>query len=140
MHEAGTLVVFRLTVESSYARNVERPAKDRFDTIQWWIGQRGAWRIKTYATDADIHPYWIDGSQSRESLRELAYANSKKVYGDLISSTVAVDVPAGISDEALAVLLRSSGLSETFEWVPAGYLLWLPDSGEYVTKTKPRKG
>ena len=137
-HEAGTLIVFRLTVESSYAANVEHPARDRFDTIQWWIGQHGAWRIKTYATDHDIHPYLIDSNQPREALRELAYSNSKKVYGDVIASTVSIEVPAGASDSDLAQVFRAAGLSGRFEWVDAGYLLWLPDDGDYITKTKPR--
>lgn len=58
--EAGTLIVFRLSFESSYAQDFERAGGKRFDTVQWWIGKAGAWRVKTYAIDSDIHPHRIE--------------------------------------------------------------------------------
>jgi hypothetical protein len=136
MREAGTLIVYILTVESSYSKNFERPAGEKFDTLQWWIGAHGAWRIKTYAVDADIHPHYIDAERAKEEFIQLAFENSKKHYGDIVQKRIVVDVPAGASDASIAELLKKEGLRAEFEWVEAGYLLWLPDASKYVTKTK----
>jgi hypothetical protein len=140
MREAGTLIVYILSVESSYSKNFERPAGERFDTLQWWIGAHGAWRIKTYAVDADIHPYKIDAERPKEEFMQLAFDNSKKHYGDVVQKRIVIDVPAGASEASIAALLKKEGLRPEFEWVDAGYLLWLPDASKYVTKTKPKKG
>src|SRR5262245_21305082 len=53
----GTLIIGILTIESSYAQNTERPSRGVPDTLQFWIAPDRAWRIRTYATDHDIHPY-----------------------------------------------------------------------------------
>ena len=53
----GTLIIGVLTVESSYAQNSERPSRGVPDTVQFWIDPGGAWRIRTYAIDHDIHPH-----------------------------------------------------------------------------------
>ena len=56
-----TLIVGRLTVQSSYLRNEETAATpDRFDTVQWWLGGPRGWRIRTYAADLDIHLHRFD--------------------------------------------------------------------------------
>lgn len=138
MQDAGTLYVFTLSVESSYEKNFERPAREKFDTVQWWIGSHGAWRIKTFAVDADIHPYRIDTDQPKEALRQMAVENTKKHYGDVIRKMVVIEVPVGATSEAIAALLKKEGLSERFAWADAGYLLWLPDGSMYSSKTKPR--
>jgi hypothetical protein len=136
--EAGTLIIFTLTVESSYAQGVERPASKRFDTVQWWIGASGAWRIKTYAIDSDIHPYRIDTKASRDELTQLALANTQKTYGDVIAKKHVIEIPHRASLESIRPLLREAGLRELAEWVTPGYLLWLPDDSHYATKTKPK--
>lgn len=138
--EAGTLYIFSLTVESSYSENFERPAGTKFDTLQWWIGAHGAWRIKTYAIDADIHPYKIDAERPKEEFRKLAVENSKKHYGDITKKMTIIEVPANATDQDIVTLLKKEGLKPTFEWVDDGYLLWLPDSSQYSTKTKPKTG
>lgn len=46
-----TLVIFFLSVQSSYAANTEVPAsEDAFDTVQFYGCASGCWRIKTYCT------------------------------------------------------------------------------------------
>lgn len=139
MREPGTLIVYVLTVESSYSENLERPAREKFDTLQWWIGPHGAWRIKTYAIDADIHPYRIDAQKSNEAFRQLAFENTRKNYGDVVGRMVVIDIPKDVSDEGLAAMLKKEGLRPKFEWVDAGYLLWLPDASKYVTRIRPSK-
>ena len=53
------LVIFFLTVKSSYSADTEEPATDEaFDTIQFFESGTGGWRIKTYAMDQDVH-VWV---------------------------------------------------------------------------------
>ncbi|MBL9200433.1 MAG: hypothetical protein JNL39_07995 [Opitutaceae bacterium] len=137
--EAGTLIIFRLTVESSYAQGIERPASKRFDTVQWWIGPNGAWRIKTYAIDSDIHPYRLETKAPAEELQQLALTNTQKTYGDVVGKKHIVKIPPDASLETVRRLLRDEGLRDSAEWVTPGYLLWLPDDSRYTTRTKPKK-
>ena len=54
----STLVIFFLSVQSSYTSNTEAPATEgAFDTVQFYGGESGCWRIKTYATDQDVHAW-----------------------------------------------------------------------------------
>src|SRR5262245_38647949 len=83
----GTLVLAVLSVKSSYLREVEEPldgADDVPDTLQWWIGEDVAWRIKTYALDHDIHTHSVD--RGGHDLVALAQTNNRKHYGDVIAS------------------------------------------------------
>ncbi|MGJ8653740.1 MAG: hypothetical protein ACSHX8_10740 [Opitutaceae bacterium] len=138
MKEAGILLIFKLTVESSYSEDLEREASEKFDTIQWWIGSSGAWRIKTYAIDSDIHPYRITTKKEKEELVQLATANTKKTYGDVTSEIIRIDVQDGWDNETVLRLLKEHSLKEKFEWVEAGYLLWVPDDSTYTTQSKPQ--
>lgn len=130
----GTLLVYILSVESSYAQDIERLAKDRFDTLQWWIGESGAWRIKTY----DIHPHRLETAAPAADLLKLAKENTRKHYRDVISRVVEIPIPSGLSDDGLRTLIQKHGLASRFEWVSAGYLLWLPDERRYRSQTKPK--
>jgi len=61
----GILVLAVLTIKSSYSQNVELAvahAGDAPDTVQWWIGEGGCWRLRTYAIDHDIHRSGIGSS------------------------------------------------------------------------------
>lgn len=139
MNEAGTLLIFKLSVQSSYSEDFEREATDKFDTIQWWIGSSGTWRIKTYAVDSDIHPYHIETKKSKEALIELAKANTKKTYGDVISQVLRIEIPEGWNEQKITALLAQNRLNQNFEWVEAGYLLWLPGDSTFTTKTTPQE-
>ncbi len=138
MPESGTLIIFIFSIESSYAQNIERPATVRFDTLQWWIGGKNAWRIKTYAIDSDIHPYMIKTSDTRKELHKLAMENTKKHYGDVIRQVIEINVPKGATHAEVANLFIKNKLNDRFEWVEPGYLLWLPDETEYKSKTSPQ--
>src|SRR5690242_14872900 len=61
-----SLLVARLTVASSYVRNVERPAGAAFDTIQYYLPDAGpaVFRIRTFAVDHDIHVHRVGASGS----------------------------------------------------------------------------
>ena len=61
----GTLVLAILTIKGSYSRAIDFPLEgetDVPDTVQWWFGDGGCWRIRTYALDHDIHAYRIGDS------------------------------------------------------------------------------
>jgi len=50
----GILLLAVLSVKSSYSREEETPlesAEDTPDTLQWWFGEGGCWRIRTYTLD-----------------------------------------------------------------------------------------
>jgi len=55
-----------------------------FDTVQWWLGGGGCWRLRTYAIDHDIHSYKI-GNSSQTTI-ELAQTNNQKNFGDIIKA------------------------------------------------------
>jgi hypothetical protein len=58
----STLVVFFLSVQSSYSGNTEVGAtEEAFDTVQFYAANGTSWRIKTYAQDQDVH-IWLLGS------------------------------------------------------------------------------
>lgn len=135
---SGTLLVYVLSVQSSYAQNVEKPAAEHFDSLQWWIGDEGAWRIKTYAIDADIHPQRLGTNAPPDGWITLAKENTKKNYGDVISRLVEIQVPSGLSTNEIKALFVKHGLTSRFDWVPAGYLLWLPDERKYRSQTEPK--
>ena len=77
----GFLVLAILSVKSSYSRELEiaLDGKDDIpDTLQWWFGDGGCWRIRTYAMDHDIHAYVIGNSP--QTTLELAKKNNLKNY------------------------------------------------------------
>jgi hypothetical protein len=59
----ATLVIFFLTVQSSYSDNSEEAATEQaFDTVQFFQSENSGWRIRTYARDQDVH-VWSLGKQ-----------------------------------------------------------------------------
>src|SRR3546814_8266389 len=78
------LVVFFLSVQSSYSGNTEIAAtEDAFDTVQFYAANGTSWRIKTYAQDQDVH-IWSLGSKVAD-LVALARTNTEKHYGDVLT-------------------------------------------------------
>src|SRR5437879_2144535 len=76
-----------LSIKSSYSCEVETDldgADDIPDTLQWWFGDGGCWRIRTYAMDHDIHAYQI--GNSLQTTLELAKKNNQDNYGDVIKT------------------------------------------------------
>jgi hypothetical protein len=54
------------------------------DTLQWWFGDGGYWRLRTYPLDHDIHAYQV--ANSLQTTLELAKKNNHDNYGDIIKS------------------------------------------------------
>ena len=130
------LVIFFLAVRSSYLENSEEAATDEvFDTVQFVATDSGAWRIRTYATDEDVHVWSIGGTA--EDIVELARQNTQKHYGDVLSGGYIIETHDGI--EGLRRELRERGLSDHLEISKSGALFWAPEGTDYRSKSTPRQ-
>jgi hypothetical protein len=131
-----TLVLAILTVQSSYAQEVEQPAQRVPDTVQFWFAPDTQWRIKTFAMDHDIHVYQIQGSGRLTT--DFAQNNIKKSYGDVTASVVVLEFPDPRNQAEVERTLKQHNLNGTLEAVKEGYYFYNPDRGDYRTKSKPK--
>src|SRR5262245_44459548 len=77
------LIVFKLSIQSSYVEDSEAEADmDAFDTVQFFISDTGAWRIRTFSIDEDVHVYSL--GTARPDMEKLVIASTEKTYGDII--------------------------------------------------------
>jgi len=129
------LVVFFLSVQSSYSGNTEIAAtEDAFDTVQFYAANGTSWRIKTYAQDQDVH-IWSFGSEVAD-LIALARANTEKHYGDVLTEGYIIE-----TDEALEGVrreLEQRGLPPNLETPPSGAVFWAPPGTTYRSKSVPK--
>ena len=132
----ATLVIFFLTVQSSYSANVESAATaDVFDTVQFYGSDAaGAWRIKTYAIDQDVHVWSI--GKNIEDIVALARSNTEKHYGDVLGEGYILKSTTGV--EGLREELAARGLSTHLEISEAGFVFWAPEGTHYRSKSKPQ--
>jgi hypothetical protein len=129
------LVLFLLNVQSSYLRGLEQKAtKEKFDTIQFVITSEGAWRVKTYAVDEDVHVWRM--SATTEGIVDLAYRNTQKHYGDVISQAYTIETLDGI--EGVRRELKKRDLTDHLETSKPGLLFWTPPGTQYRTKSTPQ--
>ena len=135
----GALIVGILTIESSYAQNTERPARGVPDTLQFWIGRDCAWRIRTYASDHDIHPHSLgDLGKVKGGPTEFALDHIKKHYGEVLASTVVLEFPDTTDSNAVHRVLTQHKLKGSLEVAKLGFAFWNPDDGHYKSKTTPK--
>ena len=129
------LVVFFLSVQSSYSSNTEEPAtEDAFDTVQFYSANGSHWRIKTYATDQDVH-IWSLGNNVQDMVA-LARANTEKHYGDVLTEGYVIETDDGL--DGVRRELEKKGLSAHLEEPPSGAVFWAPAGSSYRTKSQPR--
>jgi hypothetical protein len=127
------LVVFSLTIKSSYSRNIEAEATDdEFDTVQFFFGGGDAWRIKTYAMDHDVH-VWNIGRV--EDLVELARTNTQTHYGDVLAEAYILKSDAGV--DGIRTELANRGLDVHLEVSSSGFVFWVPAGTSYGSKSRP---
>lgn len=136
---SGTLVIGILSIESSYAENIERPARATPDTLQFWIGPTDVWRIRTYAIDHDIHPNFIRDMLTRKSQPvDFAVNHINKHYGNVLASIVILKL-ADTSENVVKPLLQERKLTGHLEVAPRfGFAFWNPDSGHYRSTSTPQ--
>ena len=135
----GVLVLAVLTTRSSYSQNVQLAAvgaDDVPDTVQWWIGDGGCWRLRTYAIDHDIHTYKI-GNLSQQSVLELAQTNNQKNFGDIIKAHHVIHFVNCADPSELAAEFGRIGLRPRLEISPGRFAFWKPDEAVYLTKSRP---
>jgi hypothetical protein len=129
------LVLFFLSVQSSYTNNSEIDATDEvFDTVQFYGTESGSWRIKTYATDQDVH-IWSIGVKL-DDLIAAAQQNTLKNYGDILTEGYIIDTVEGV--EGLRKELAERGLADNLEVPPSGAIFWAPPGTKYRSKSAPR--
>ena len=131
------LIIFLLNVESSYIQNTERETKSHTDTIQFLLVGNQAWRIKTYAIDQDVH-VWDIGKLEQEKFEEIAVANTKKHYGDVLKKQIAVQ---GAGDfESLRSVLKTKQLPPNLEIDKnKRFAFWVPEPDKYSSKSTPTR-
>lgn len=130
-----TLVIFFLTVQSSYSADTESSATENvFDTVQFYESDNGGWRIKTYATDQDVH-VWSLGKKV-EDIVALARSNTEKHYGDVLSEGYILKSKTGI--DGLRQELAARGLSTHLEISDSGFVFWAPEGTQYRSRSKPQ--
>ena len=127
------LVVFFLSVRSSYARNSEFEAtEDSYDTVQFFCSEGVCWRIRTYAMDQDVH-VWRIGAV--DDIVALARSNTEKHYGDVLAESYTLETGAGL--DGIRERLVERGLPPSLEVSPAGFAFWAPGGSEYRSRTRP---
>jgi hypothetical protein len=130
------LVIFILTIQSSYVENKEVEATEAaFDTIQFVASENGAWRVKTFALDQDVHTWSIRATP--ESIVELARSNTEKHYGDVLAQGYVIETDEGL--EGLRAALKQRGLSGHLEVAKTGPLFWALDGTYCRSKSAPRE-
>jgi len=134
----GILVLAVLTIKSSYSQNLElavSDADDVPDTVQWWLGGGGCWRLRTYAIDHDIHSYKI-GNSSQTTL-ELAQTNNQKNFGDIIKAHHVIHFVDRADPSEVAAEFGRIGLCPRLEISTGRFAFWKPDDAVYSTKSTP---
>jgi hypothetical protein len=133
----STLLVFRLTIQSSYAQDVEQPAdEDHFDTVQWWLATHHTWRIKTFAMDQDIHCHHIGSSLSETFARQ----STEKNYGDVVASSFAVELGNLTHIEWIEKSMQEYGGLAALEVDRNGgkFAFWNPLRVQFTSKSSPQ--
>lgn len=129
------LILFRLSIQSSYADDTEAPAtEEAFDTIQFFAADGKAWRIKTYATDQDVH-IWELAEDALEDLVELAVGNTEANYGDVLDAGFVMSSTTGL--DGLRAELDARELPVNLKETPFGAAFWTPPGTQYRTKSRP---
>jgi len=129
------LVLFILTIKSSYSRNLEVGATGHeFDTVQFFCNGGDSWRIKTYAMDEDVHA-WNIGKVA--DLAALARTNTEKHYGDVLAEAYVLRSDSGL--EGICAELAKRDLDAHLEASGAGFAFWAPEGTSYRSKSRPEE-
>jgi hypothetical protein len=127
-----TLILAVLSIESSYAHDVERPARGVPDTAQFWLAPDGQWTIRTHAADHDIRVHRIarrpDGSPYAAADAE---ALLEKHYAGVTARRVTITFPDPADAVETRRVLAAKGLGGALEINPDGWAFYNPDGAEY---------
>ena len=130
------LIVYQLSIESSYIQNLERDTDGDGDTIQFFQADNDSWRIKTYAIDRDVH-VWNIGKLSAGELDALAETNSRTHYGEVILKKTVLRTSGGL-EEIQKKLLEAYLPSNLEVGRDEAFAFWAPVANEYATRSSPQ--
>lgn len=130
------LIVYRLAIQSSYAEDSEAEADaESFDTVQFFIGESGAWRIRTFSVDEDVHVYSL--GESTPDLAQTLTSSTERTYGDVIAAKHEF---RGAGIDELKHALQAAGWSPTLKQSKQhGFAFWVPEDTNYRTKSTPEE-
>ena len=126
----GILLLAVLSVKSSYSREEETRLEspdDTPDTLQWWFGESGCWRIRTYALDHDVHAYQIGNSP--QTTLELAKKNNQDNYGDVIATQHVIHFVDCSDRGELEAEFGRIGLVARLQFDVSRFVVWTSDDG-----------
>lgn len=135
-HLMNTLLVYKLVIQSSYANDTEDDADaERFDTVQWWVTPGGAWRIRTFATDNDVHLHHVAAPTDVAVLQQTTQRN----YDEVIDEAFEVALPALGDAEALDAAMADLGGAAALEIDRNGarFAFWNPLGLRFVSQSQP---
>ena len=128
------LIIFVLTIQSSYVQNVETDAVGfNADTVQFIILPNQTWRIRTFAIDEDVHVHSL-GSPT-ESIESRVIESTERTYGDVIARKYVLRSKTGI--EGLRAELKNVNLNQDLEVSKSGFAFWVPENTKYKSKSQP---
>jgi hypothetical protein len=134
----GILLLAILSVKSSYSRAIETALEttdDVADTLQWWFGSYGCWRVRTYALDHDIHVFQV--GNSAQTTLELAKKNNHDHFGDIIEQQHQIHFVNCADRAETNAEFEKIGLVPRLE-IKDRFAFWKPDDAEYWTKSEPK--
>jgi len=131
------LIVGQLKTKGSYAKDIEYPADEHFDTCQFFFDADSLWRIRTFAVDHDIHIHRVEGEGDATSKAEFAREHLESTYGDILARILTLDADTATPDLALNARLAAQSLQGHVVKTPHGFLFWNPDDAAYRTQSTP---
>lgn len=132
----NTLLVYKLAIQSSYANDTEDDADaQRFDTVQWWVAKDGAWRIRTFAADNDVHLHHVATPTEVEVLRQTTLRN----YDEVIDEAFEIKLPALQDASAIEAAMAELGGAAALEIDRNGarFAFWNPLGLRFVSQSQP---
>ena len=134
----GTLVLQILNIRSSFLQDRSEPAADLPDTIQFWVTDTTAWRIRTYSLDHDIHVYQLGRPQIPGEPVEWLREDSRKHFAKRIAVEHTFSFDNVRDEEEVRRVFEAVGLAPTLEVADIGFCFWKPDEEEYRTQSTPK--
>ncbi|KQV88756.1 hypothetical protein [Rhizobacter sp. Root1221] len=132
----NTLHVYKLAIQSSYTNNTEEAADpEHFDTVQWWVTTDGAWRIRTFAADNDVHLHHVQAPVEVDVLRETTQRN----YEDVIADAFQIDLPDLQDADAITLAMGAFGGATALEIDRNGarFAFWNPLRLSFASQSEP---
>lgn len=130
-----TLIVFKLSIQSSYVEDAEADADEEdFDTVQFFVSAESAWRVRTFSIDEDVHVYSL--GETKPDTLEVVTTSTERTYSDIIVAKAVFQSQTGI--EGLKQELERNGWSPTLKVSGKhGFAFWVPPDSDYRTKSTP---